>query len=143
MIRLLVPIVVVLGLVAFATWLVRSARHEVTRRRGARAARRPGLYDWDSRSAQVTRRLKGVAGPAERPAGIVAWLDAHAGVEAYIEPKTVMSSLSVVLVDGAGEWRRFELREDRVLRELARERGLPVFDAARTGYPPRMRRSRG
>ena len=35
-----------------------------------------------------------------------------------------------------GEWRRFELSEDRFLRELARERSLPIFDAARTGYPP-------
>lgn len=143
MIRLVFPLLVVLGLVALATWLVRAARHEASARRGRRAARRPGLYDWDRRSTQVARRLKGVGGPAERPTDIVAWLDAHAGVEAYVEPKTVMSSLSVVLVDGAGEWRRFELREDRAIRELARERGLPVFDAARTGYPPRMRRSQG
>ncbi len=59
-----------------------------------------------------------------------------------MEPKTVMNPLSVVLVDGEGEWRRFELREDASLRELARERGLRVIDAARFGYPDRMRRPR-
>ena len=40
-------------------------------------------------------------------------------------------------------WRRFPLSEDSVLRRVARERGLPVFDASRTGYPPRMRRGPG
>jgi hypothetical protein len=48
----------------------------------------------------------------------------------------------VVLVDGRGASRRFELKEDTYLRELARERGMRVFDAGRVGYPERMRRFR-
>ena len=71
------------------------------------------------------------------------FLTAHAGVEAYVEPETVVSPRSVVLVDGAGEWRRFPLREDSALRHVARERGMPIFDASRTGYPSRMRRGPG
>jgi hypothetical protein len=71
---------------------------------------------------------------------MTAWLDDHAGVEAYVEPKTMMSPLSVVFVDGDGEWKRFALAEDRYLRTLAKDRGIQVFDAGRVGYPPRMRR---
>ncbi|MBA3363299.1 MAG: hypothetical protein H0T07_02715 [Actinobacteria bacterium] len=68
---------------------------------------------------------------------------AHEGVEAYMEPKTVVSPKSVVLIDAVGEWRRFELKEDVSLRRLSAERALPIFDAALTGYPPRMRRRSG
>ncbi len=46
-----------------------------------------------------------------------------------------------MLVDGDGRLGRFELKEDAFLRELARERGVPVFDAT-LGYPPRMRQRR-
>jgi hypothetical protein len=53
-----------------------------------------------------------------------------------------MHPLSVVLVDADGQWGRFELKEDAFLRDLARERHVPVFDASRVGYPPRMRRRR-
>jgi hypothetical protein len=70
------------------------------------------------------------------------FLSTHEGVGAYGEPKTVVSRKSVVLIDGAGEWRRFEPEEDSYLRRISTERGLPIFDAALTGYPPRMRRRR-
>lgn len=71
------------------------------------------------------------------------FLNDHSGVEAFVEPETVVSPRSVVLVDGAGAWRRFPLSEDSVLRRVARERGMPVFDASPTGYPSRMRRGPG
>jgi hypothetical protein len=103
---------------------------------------RPGGYDWDRRTHQLYRAWKRVPGPDEHRDGIVSFLDAHTGVEAFVEPRTVMHPLSVVLVDAEGRWGRFELKEDVFLRELARERGVPVFDASRVGYPPRMRRRR-
>jgi hypothetical protein len=110
---------------------------------GRGGAARAGRYEFDRRTDQVKRNLKRVSGRApERRSEITDWLDAHRGVEAYVEPKTVMSPLSVVLVDGDGDWKRFELQEDRFLRQLAKERGVPIFDAARTGYPSRMRRDR-
>jgi hypothetical protein len=118
----------------------------VRRRPGGRAAAeafRSGSYEFDPRRDQVKRRLKGVAGPAERRDEIVEFLNTHEGVEAYVEPKTVVSPRSVVLIDGAGEWRRFGLKEDASLRRVSAERGLPIFDAALIGYPPRMRRRPG
>jgi hypothetical protein len=103
---------------------------------------RPGGYDWDRRTHQLYRAWKRVPGPDEHHEAILAFLEAHTGVEAFVEPRTVMHPLSVVLVDGDGRWGRFELKEDAFLRELARERGVPVFDASRVGYPSRMRRRR-
>ena len=102
-----------------------------------------GGYEWEARRDQAKRRLKGVAGPVERRDEIVEFLNTHEGVEAYVEPKTVMSPKSLVLVDVVGEWRRFELKEDAYLRRLSAERPLPIFDAALTGYPSRMRRRPG
>jgi hypothetical protein len=80
-----------------------------------------------------------VKGPSEDREGILAFVQSRAGVEAYVEPKTVANPLSVVLVAADGEWKRFELAEDAYIRQLSREIGLPTYDAARVGYPQRMR----
>ena len=72
----------------------------------------------------------------------MAFIESHQGVEAYVEPRTVMHPLSVVLVAADGGWLRFELRDDSFLRDLAKDGGLPVIDAERFGYPDRMRRRR-
>jgi hypothetical protein len=144
MIRL-IPFLVVLVL---ALWGLRIAVRKVNqlalRRSRARivGADRPGSYDWDRRTDQLKREIKRIGGPSEERADVIAWLDTHQGVEAYVEPKTVVSALSVVFVDGDGEWRRFELAEDRFLKEVARERRIKVMDATRVGYPQRMRRRR-
>jgi hypothetical protein len=141
--RALPLLLLVLIAFALAGWLSRWLRAANARRPVRRGSRRLGGYEFEARRDQARRRLKGVAGPVERRDEIVEFLDTHDGVEAYVEPKTVVSSKSVVLVDGAGEWRRFELKEDAYLRRLATERVLPIFDAALTGYPPRMRRRPG
>jgi hypothetical protein len=95
------------------------------------------------RRDQLSRQQKGVSGLAEDRDGILAFLDSHAGVDAYVEPRTVMSAMTVVLIDLEGEWKRFELQDDAFLRELASTRGVRVLDATRVGYPERMRRRRG
>lgn len=141
-IRLVVVLVVVLVILALASTLVRAAA-TAFRRRDVRPARRTasaGGHEWDRRRDQLSRQLKGVSGPPEDRDGMLRFLDTHEGVEAYVEPRTMMHPLSVVLIDVDGASRRFELREDAYLRELARTRGLRVYDATRVGYPERMRR---
>jgi hypothetical protein len=118
-----------------------------------------GGYQFESRIEGLKRRRRSALDPFERNEGpekgpgkepekrpekrMEKFLNAHSGVEAYVEPETVVSPRSVVLVDGAGEWRRFPLSEDSVLRRVARERGMAIFDASKTGYPSRMRRGPG
>lgn len=143
MIRVVPLALLVVAALVLIGWLSRWITAANARRPGRRGSRRAGGYEFEPRRDQARRRLKGVAGPVERRGEIVEFLDTHVGVEAYVEPKTVMSPKSVVLVDGAGEWRRFELKEDAYLRRLAAERVLPIFDAGLTGYPPRMRRRPG
>jgi hypothetical protein len=142
-IRALPLVLLIVFCFVLAGWLARWVRAANARRPGRRGSRRVGGYEWEARRDQAKRRLKGVIGPVERRDEIVEFLDMHKGVEAYVEPKTVMSPKSVVLVDAVGEWRRFELKEDAYLRRLSGERVLPIFDAALTGYPPRMRRRPG
>ncbi len=144
MIRLIPLLVLLVVAIWLVRLLVRRAGRAALRRSRARivGSDRPGSYDWDRRTDQVKRGIKGIGGPSEQRADIISWLDAHTGVEAYVEPKTVVSPLSVVFVDADGEWRRFELAEDRFLKDVARERRIKVMDATRVGYPPRMRRRR-
>jgi hypothetical protein len=143
MIRLIPLLALALLAVLLFRILATGLRSTAQRTRAWRSATRgPGGYEFQRRRDQMTRRVKRVAaGPTERRDELIAFLDAHAGVEAYMEPKTAMSALSVVLIDADGKWRRFELREDAFIRSLAAERGIRVFDAAKTGYPPRMRRN--
>lgn len=133
-------IVAVLLVVRVALDAGRNAAGSMRARRGATEP--TGSRRWDPRADQVRRQLKGVRQPDEPREEMVAWVASHDGVEAYVEPKTMMSPLTVVFVDGDGEWKRFALAEDRFLRALAKERGIEVFDASRVGYPPRMRRGR-
>jgi hypothetical protein len=113
------------------------------RARNRRAAAHPGArprHEWEARTDRYHRKAVGVQRPDENRDRILDFLDTRRGVEAFMEPQTAMSRLSVVLVAEDGEWKRFELADDSFVRELARTRGLPVFDAMRTGYPDRMRR---
>ena len=136
-------VIVVLVFLAIAAVLWKSFR-EVTQglahRRAARAKPDPAGYDWERKTNQIRRRVKAVAVPGEHREAIQAFISSRRGVEAYMEPRTMMSPLSVVLVAHDGEWTRFPLADDSFIRSLAGSQGLPVFDAGKVGYPERMRR---
>ncbi|MBH0780032.1 oxidoreductase [Nocardia bovistercoris] len=66
------------------------------------------------------------------------WVRAHVGVEGYIEPKTTVTDVTVVLVAADGEWTR-RIVGERGARRLASDLRIPVYDVERTGYPQRMR----
>lgn len=127
---LLLVVVVVLLVVQVVGSLVRAL---VTHRRtpGGNPA---------SASRSASRRLPAPARQLPNRGEIVAFLESHHGVEAFLEPKTTMGPLTVVLVDDEGEWRRFPLEDDRELRRTASSHHVPVYDASVMGYPERMRR---
>lgn len=61
------------------------------------------------------------------------------GVEAYLEPKTAIYSTTLLLVAGDGEYLRRPIRDRDHAGELCAKHGVPLYDAARVGYPRRMR----
>ncbi len=63
----------------------------------------------------------------------------RSGVEAYLEPRTTVTETTVVLVAGDGEWTRRRVDSPRAAEDFARRRAMPLYDAAKVGYPNRMR----
>ena len=61
------------------------------------------------------------------------------GVEAFVEPATTVTQLTIVLVAVDGEWTRRRIGSERDAMDLGRRLGIPIYDVHATGYPPRMR----
>jgi len=61
------------------------------------------------------------------------------GVEVYLEPRTRLYGDSVLLVADDGEYLRRSVSDPTFARALCKRMGVPCYDAARTGYPRRVR----
>jgi hypothetical protein len=72
-------------------------------------------------------------------AHLSAWARARTGVEAYVEPRTMVTETTVVLVAKDGEWTRRRVNGPAGARKLGRALRIPVYDAQVVGYPRRMR----
>lgn len=72
-------------------------------------------------------------------AHLASFVASHAGVEAFIEPRTAVTETTVVLVAGSGEWTRRRVRGADGAREFARKHAIPLYDVGVVGYPKRMR----
>jgi hypothetical protein len=67
------------------------------------------------------------------------WVATHTGVEAFVEPQTTVTEVTVVLVAADGEWTRRRTGGDAGARRLSRQLDIPVYDVQKVGYPQRMR----
>lgn len=67
------------------------------------------------------------------------WVATHSGVEAFVEPKTTVTELTVVLVANDGEWTRRRVGGEKGARRLSDQLKIPVYDVQKVGYPQRMR----
>jgi hypothetical protein len=67
------------------------------------------------------------------------WVADHTGVEAFVEPKTTVTEVTVVLVAADGEWTRRRAGGDAGARRLSERLDIPVYDVQKVGYPQRMR----
>ena len=63
----------------------------------------------------------------------------RSGVEGYLEPRTTVTETTLVLVADDGEWTRRRVESPRAAADFARRRSMPLYDAAKVGYPKRMR----
>jgi hypothetical protein len=61
------------------------------------------------------------------------------GVEAYIEPRTVVTETTVVLVAATGEWTRRRVDGTGGANAFAKKHGIPLYEVGAVGYPNRMR----
>ena len=67
------------------------------------------------------------------------WVAQHIGVEAFVEPRTTVTDVTVVLVAADGEWTRRRAGGDAGARRLSERLRIPVYDVQKVGYPQRMR----
>jgi hypothetical protein len=67
------------------------------------------------------------------------WVAEHEGVEAFVEPKTTVTEVTVVLVAANGEWTRRRAGGESGARRLSDRLNIPVYDVQKVGYPQRMR----
>ncbi|MCW0216082.1 MAG: oxidoreductase [Pseudonocardia sp.] len=68
-----------------------------------------------------------------------AWTATHAGVEAFVEPRTAVTETTMILVATDGEWTRRRVSGPDGARRIARSLKIPVYDVQIVGYPQRMR----
>jgi hypothetical protein len=61
------------------------------------------------------------------------------GVEAFLEPKTTVTEVTVVLVAHDGEWTRRRVPGFDAARAWGNRMAIPVYEVALVGYPKRMR----
>jgi hypothetical protein len=85
------------------------------------------------------RRTAGGRDPAAELRYLRQWVAEHEGVEAYIEPETTVTEVTVVLVAADGEWTRRRAGGDSGARRLSDQLRIPVYDVQKVGYPQRMR----
>ena len=96
-----------------------------------------GLFDRFSRRAR--RSKSGRDDPAADLKYLCQWVADHHGVEAFVEPRTTVTDVTVVLVAADGEWTRRRAGGDAGARRLSDRLKIPVYDVQKVGYPQRMR----
>ncbi len=96
----------------------RAAKGPRGRRRGARSQHPAGTFDGSA---------------------LLEFARSRSGVEVYLEPRTNLYGDSVLLVADDGEYLRRPVPDAHTVRVFCGDHGIPVYDAARTGYPRRVR----
>jgi hypothetical protein len=72
-------------------------------------------------------------------AHLVDFVRSRRGVEGFVEPRTAVSDVTILLVAHDGEWTRRRVPSVEWAHEFANANGVPSYDAAVMGYPDRMR----
>ena len=67
------------------------------------------------------------------------FVEARRGVEGFVEPRTAVSDVTLLLVAFDGEWTRRVVPSPEWAHAFAESLQIPGYDAAVVGYPQRMR----
>ncbi len=76
---------------------------------------------------------------AKDQAHLVEFATSRRGVEGFVEPRTAVSDVTLLLVAHDGEWTRRRVPSVGWAHDFANSHGIPSYDAAVVGYPDRMR----
>lgn len=101
-------------------------------RRGQRM-RKPAVDGYRTGSTQVR------AADATDVAHLESWVAARTGVEGFVEPRTAVSDVTLLLVAHDGEWTRRRVPSVKWAHAFCHGRHIPSYDAAVVGVPQRMR----
>ena len=67
------------------------------------------------------------------------WVAARRGVEGFVEPRTAVSDVTLLLVAHDGEWTRRRVPSVAWAHDFCNRNQVPSYDAAVVGIPQRMR----
>ncbi|WP_370288175.1 hypothetical protein [Nocardioides sp.] len=68
-----------------------------------------------------------------------AWLEGRHGVEGFVEPRTAVSEVTLLLVAHDGAWTRRRVPSVQWAHGFCNRLQIPSYDAAVVGIPQRMR----
>lgn len=88
-----------------------------------------------SRTGSTTVR----AASREDEQHLEAWLSTRRGVEGFVEPRTAVSDVTLLLVAHDGEWTRRRVTSVQWAHQFCNRHQVPSYDAAVVGIPQRMR----
>lgn len=88
-----------------------------------------------TRTGSTTVRAADDAGEAH----LRQFVETRRGVEGFVEPRTAVSEVTLLLVAIDGEWTRRRVRSVDWAHEFCNKRQVPSYDAAVVGIPQRMR----
>jgi len=98
------------------------------RRRGAKLKRPRGLGPTTVRSSDSADEKH-----------LAEFAKSRRGVEGFVEPRTAVTDVTMILVAHDGEWTRRRVPSVDWAHKFANKHGVPSYDAAVVGYPARMR----
>lgn len=70
---------------------------------------------------------------------LLAWIAERRGVEGFVEPRTAVSEITLLLVAHDGEWTRRRVPSAKWAHDFCNHHQIPSYDAAVVGVPQRMR----
>ncbi len=70
---------------------------------------------------------------------LTSWVAARRGVEGFVEPRTAVSDVTLLLVAHDGEWTRRRVPSVQWAHQFCNRHQVPSYDAAVVGIPQRMR----
>lgn len=70
---------------------------------------------------------------------LLQWVQTRRGIEGFVEPRTAVNDVTLLLVAHDGEWTRRRVPSVAWAHAFANKHQIPSYDAAVVGVPQRMR----